>query len=351
MLSMEALRHDLTLVLIGQQLLIALLFLKGQENRRARLIGALLMLGVVGYLLQLAQLEPEHSLGKFVARALAISVPYVLWEFAHAVFETRHAPPWLRALIYTVPAALTLSVTVVSADPALIGWLNVGHHLAGIGVALYMLWRVLREQADDLIAPRRRYRFLFVALIGVQVSAVLLVELIYGSLNQPPPLSLELLNLAMIAILTLALCLPLLTTNGEILWGVQSSVAANNLPERPADPTIERLLTHMQDGGYAETGLSIGKLAEHVGIPEHQLRRLINQRLGYRNFSEFLHSYRVPAAATMLTDPALARRPVLSIALDVGYASIGPFNRAFRRANGVTPTEYRRTQLADSERN
>jgi AraC-like DNA-binding protein len=33
--------------------------------------------------------------------------------------------------------------------------------------------------------------------------------------------------------------------------------------------------------------------------------------------------------------------PILTIALDSGYGSIGPFNRAFRQRYGMTPTEYR----------
>jgi AraC-like DNA-binding protein len=32
---------------------------------------------------------------------------------------------------------------------------------------------------------------------------------------------------------------------------------------------------------------------------------------------------------------------VLSIALDVGYGSIGPFNRAFKARMGMTPTQFR----------
>ena len=33
--------------------------------------------------------------------------------------------------------------------------------------------------------------------------------------------------------------------------------------------------------------------------------------------------------------------PILTIALESGYGSIGPFNRAFRAHFGMTPTEYR----------
>jgi AraC-like DNA-binding protein len=43
----------------------------------------------------------------------------------------------------------------------------------------------------------------------------------------------------------------------------------------------------------------------------------------------------------MLADPANARTPVSAIAFDLGYASLGPFNRAFKDATGLTPTAWR----------
>ena len=35
-----------------------------------------------------------------------------------------------------------------------------------------------------------------------------------------------------------------------------------------------------------------------------------------------------------------------TIALDAGFQSLGPFNRAFKDTIGVTPSEYRRARLA-----
>ena len=60
--------------------------------------------------------------------------------------------------------------------------------------------------------------------------------------------------------------------------------------------------------------------------------------------------------AVIITDSEVLRRyrdelpplPVLSIALESGFQSIGPFNRAFKAATGLTPTEFRREQLAES---
>ncbi|MGH8676591.1 MAG: helix-turn-helix domain-containing protein [Burkholderiales bacterium] len=82
-------------------------------------------------------------------------------------------------------------------------------------------------------------------------------------------------------------------------------------------------------------------LARRVGVPEHRLRAVINGGLGQRNFAAFINGYRLDEAIRRLDDSTEARKPVLTIALDVGFGSIGPFNRAFKQRTGRTPTEYR----------
>ena len=98
---------------------------------------------------------------------------------------------------------------------------------------------------------------------------------------------------------------------------------------------------------YRREGLTIGALARILGTQEYLLRRVINRHLGYRNFNDFLHSYRIREACTRLRSQAEAGRPVLSIALDLGYNSIGPFNRAFKARLGMTPTEFRREGMPE----
>ena len=50
-----------------------------------------------------------------------------------------------------------------------------------------------------------------------------------------------------------------------------------------------------------------------------------------------------------LADRDQAEVPILTIALDAGFGSIGPFNRAFKAHTGLTPTEYRRPHLGGVE--
>ena len=87
-------------------------------------------------------------------------------------------------------------------------------------------------------------------------------------------------------------------------------------------------------------------MADRLGLPEHKLRRLINQQLGWRNFNQYLNAYRLADAKAALADPLQAEVPVLTIAMDAGFQSLGPFNRAFKADTGVTPSEYRRQALA-----
>jgi AraC-like DNA-binding protein len=123
--------------------------------------------------------------------------------------------------------------------------------------------------------------------------------------------------------------------------------------DEPADQgllvALERLMT--VERAYRREGLTIASLAQQLGLPEYRLRRLINQALGYRNFNRFVNRYRIAEAKAALGDPQQAEVPILTIALDAGFSSLGPFNRAFKAETGLTPTEFRRASprpLADS---
>jgi AraC-like DNA-binding protein len=105
--------------------------------------------------------------------------------------------------------------------------------------------------------------------------------------------------------------------------------------------TVERV--------YRLEGLSIGGLAARLDLPEYRLRQVINEGLGYRNFNAFLNRYRIDDAKAALSDQSQRDVQVLTIAMDAGFQSIGPFNRAFKADTGMTPTEFRRHALNRSQ--
>ena len=89
-------------------------------------------------------------------------------------------------------------------------------------------------------------------------------------------------------------------------------------------------------------GFNINQLAKKIGEQPYRVRKYINQELNYRNFSKFLNYYRIEHAKKLLLSPEFYDRKVFSVALEVGYSSISPFNRAFKEETGLTPSEYRK---------
>jgi len=60
----------------------------------------------------------------------------------------------------------------------------------------------------------------------------------------------------------------------------------------------------------------------------------------------FLNRYRIDEAKTALADSSQKDVPVLTIGMDAGFRSLGPFNRAFKADTGLTPTGFRGLALA-----
>ncbi|NQZ09211.1 MAG: helix-turn-helix transcriptional regulator [Algicola sp.] len=101
----------------------------------------------------------------------------------------------------------------------------------------------------------------------------------------------------------------------------------------------------MENGHFKQPALTITQLAQQLNTPEHQLRKLINQHLNFSNFSSFLNSYRIKEACVRLQNISQAKTHILTIAIELGYGSTGPFNRAFKMVTGQTPTQYRQAYL------
>ena len=139
-----------------------------------------------------------------------------------------------------------------------------------------------------------------------------------------------------------------LPTTSDALGDV-SSMATKGESKPPAiDPELLRRLQQLMtvERAYRREGLTIGLLSAELGVPEYRLRQLINEGLGYRNFNAFLNHYRIEEAKAALADPEQKEVPVLTIAMDTGFQSVGPFNRAFKSVTDLTPTEFRRIALA-----
>ena len=107
---------------------------------------------------------------------------------------------------------------------------------------------------------------------------------------------------------------------------------------------IERKLQQAMevDGLYQQSNLKLRDLCDHLNENTHYVSQVINQSLG-TSFYELVNKYRIRAACEMLGDGMLEDRPktILDIALEVGFNSKTTFNAAFKRATGITPSQYK----------
>ena len=205
------------------------------------------------------------------------------------------------------------------------------------GIALY--WTVA-EWRVDLVEARRAVRLVTLAVGGGMIVVSGLFQVLIDQGSPANYLAHEMLAVADLAILAFVL----FRLSGEDANRVLDFRAVRAVPQpQPApDPALARLMALLEEEQVCRNeGLSLAQLAARVGLPEYRLRKLIHDELGYRNFNALLHDYRIREACRQLSDPALRRTPILTIALSVGYASINTFSRGFREITGETPSAWR----------
>ncbi|HUQ08319.1 MAG TPA: helix-turn-helix transcriptional regulator, partial [Kofleriaceae bacterium] len=86
--------------------------------------------------------------------------------------------------------------------------------------------------------------------------------------------------------------------------------------------------------------LTLADLADAIGATPHEVSQVLSTRLD-RNFYGFINDHRVEHVKTALTDPMRRETSVLDLAFEAGFSSKSTFNAAFRKATGVTPSEFR----------
>lgn len=285
----------------------------------------------------------------------AIAFPFAFWRLARVVLEEEaRIPPgaWLGlALLLAggIAAAADYAGLPSSWRMAAAG-LNKLAAVGFVGAALHVAWR---SWEGDLVEPRRRFRWLLVAYLGTYGLVILASEIYL--LGDRPPAALDLLNAALIdltLVATLAYLVQPRETAMEALFGPGPGEVASSAkepsPVRAADePLLARIGELMeQQKLYRDPELSVPGLAARIGVSEYVLRRLIHDRLGHRNFAAFVNQYRLEEVAARLREPDLSRRPILTLALEAGFGSIGPFNRAFRERYGLAPSAFRDRRIA-----
>ncbi len=334
----------------GVILLLCVLLLRDWPFRTLAILRAALGAGAAAYAISTAPFFPLGSFGwntPFVI--LYAGWPVVFWLWALAVFNEGFELRPHHAAIWAFVAGLGLFASCGwTISPALSTISGRMFALVSIVFALLAAAQTLRIRRTEAVAACRRplIAFLLAGTVFAVVNAASgLADIPWRSVSFS--FALGLVGLAVLGVwisYPQFMGQPALAGAAGDVRRKGTSRTAVSPPNRAWVRQIERLMT--VERVYRQEGLSIGLLAVKLGMPEHRLRTLINRELGHRNFSVFLNGYRIDEAKAALEDPDQIDVPVLTIALDAGFRSITPFNRAFKAATGLTPTEFRQRALA-----
>ncbi len=298
---------------------------------------------------------------------ISVGNSVLFWLLSRLLFDDDfalrgwHAAVWVMMFASGVTYCLTLSFEQPASD------LNVAARMVirwlPLLFAALVLAAAVRRWSVDLLESRRRLRA-FVVISGVAYT-VAMVALRAQSARGILPAPAALLDIAVLLGIVAVASVQLMRIQSGELFAIPAKTSTGKplaaplppqpLPQTPplADPEQQALLDRLSAlmtsrRVYAQENLTIAGLARQLSTPEYRLRRAINGSLGHRNFNAYVNEFRLREAQAALADAGKRDLPILTIALTAGFQSIGPFNRAFKAMTGLTPSEFRQKNSADS---
>jgi len=105
---------------------------------------------------------------------------------------------------------------------------------------------------------------------------------------------------------------------------------------------FQRLEDYMkQDKPYLNSNLKISDVADSLNVSVHELSKAIN-RCGKCHFFDYINSFRITYACTLLTSKDHANKYTLEVTAETcGFNTRVTFHAAFKRFTGITPTAFR----------
>lgn len=293
------------------------------------------------YLLVTAGWYREPNLAGLLLALGAGATPGLFWLFTKAWFndEKRVSPAAMFLVLLSVANTAVLQLTF-PADGFINQASGVLFRASMLAFAAAALWEVWRNRDGDLVEQRRKIRPRLVAVVGGYVILIAIAE-VAAHQGLTAHSNIRIVG-SSIVFITFLFCAAMFGLRQADLFGDANETKPAASKAITDDPLAEKLRVHMErEMAWRDEGLSIAALAAQLGEQEYRLRRVINGQLGHRNFAAFLNGYRLAEVKGALADASQKEVPIITIALDAGFGSLGPFNRAFREAEGMTPSEYR----------
>jgi len=123
---------------------------------------------------------------------------------------------------------------------------------------------------------------------------------------------------------------------------------SSRLSDEQLDRQKERLVEVLENQSlYLNPELRLSDLAAALHVRPYRVSEILSRGL-QTSFYDLINLYRVTHAQKLLGSPNSSYLNLLGIAMESGFKSKSVFNDAFRKATGMTPSEFRMTKRTES---
>ena len=318
------------------------------SDRYLTFYSILFIVAILAFTVRYFIVEPSQTLIFLLDSASCITCG-IAWLLARGIFK----PLGSRAKwpVNLVASFFAFSMVLYTADhlgatrDGIFGFLGSVNLLIGSTVLVLPLFEALEGVNKQTNKQEKIFRFSFlsgyISLIGISFI-IALPDLKIWEIETQIILSWAALAGGMLAV-WYRLNHPLAKTEQR------KSINSKLLIIDPAlGPKI--LETLQKERIFLDSQIKIIDLANLVNQPDYKVTKAITNDLEFRNFNQMMNSYRIQEAIRLFSEPKYSHYSILSIAMNSGFGSIGPFNRAFKDKTGMTPREFRNKQIPCTQR-
>lgn len=281
--------------------------------------------------------EPIYGASRF------LDIPHLVfvWLFALSLYNSNFrlkAVHMIIGLLYCAPI-FWLRLNDYGLLPPFPNWMFIYGSLTSVALKGHLCYATYKGRSDDLLERRRASRIYFIIVIVFVAISAALIDPVPGDFLGMDKRTAKIISIWLAIVWGV---LWLLAFNQRAAYFGSHSGSGRQFASR--DDALKKKLHALmiEDAVFKETGLTINSLAARLGTSQHRLRALINQDLGYANFSAYLNRFRIDAVKQAFENSETSHLPILTIAMDCGFKSLSTFNKAFKTLEGVTPTAYRK---------
>ncbi|MGL1886218.1 MAG: helix-turn-helix domain-containing protein [Reichenbachiella sp.] len=132
--------------------------------------------------------------------------------------------------------------------------------------------------------------------------------------------------------------------NDRFLFDIKAITKRKNFTLEEVDgKNLLKQLTFLmnEEKPFLDGNISLIALAGSLDVNPKALSFVINEHI-HKNFNNYINDWRIEEVKKRLNDNEYNQLKMLTVAFDCGFNSKSTFNLAFKKATGLSPSEYRK---------